>query len=127
MSVEELCKGDVVVVHNETAATGASFGVAETYADGVGYDCNVQVPQPKQFSAESLKYANRGMRLDYWVFFSQDVGLGVNKRLKWTVKVGNALATPKLLRVLDYYAEGRPGEEMLWIADCMYDETNQEA
>lgn len=123
MSVSALCKGDRVVVQTEASTIGESMGVAESYTDGATYDCLVQTPSAE----ESTKYATRGMRLTHWVFFAQDVGLDTGKRLKWTVRANAALSAPMFLRVLDYYAEGRPGADMLWVADCEWDQTKQEA
>lgn len=118
MSVKSLCKGDIVVRQVETSAVGSIMGVAETLTDGTAYDCTVQVPEKGESAGPTNLYEARGMRIAYEVFFSEDVNLSEQTKLKWTVKGNATLATPKILRVLDYYSEGRPGGDMLWIAEC---------
>lgn len=120
MSIESLCTGDIVVKQTQSISVGISGGVSETYTDGSSYDCNVQVEQrgDPDGAVDVKMYGARGQAVRYKVYFSEDVDLNPSNRLKWTVKSGTAVATPKLLRVLSYYDEGRPGEDLLWIADC---------
>lgn len=120
MSIESLCQGDVVIKQEQTASTDSIMGVDETYADGDEYDCNIQAEEygDPDGALTYKQYASRGQKTYFKVYFSQDVELLPSHRLKWTVKGNATLTTPKLLRVIDYYDEGRPGETMLWIADC---------
>ena len=125
MSIEDLCKGDVVVKQSQSLAAGATMGVEETYTDGSSYDCNIQVEDrgDPDGAFQDNRYGARGQRTLYKVYFSQDVTLLPSNRLKWTIKRSTTLSTPQLLRVIDYYEEGRPGEDMLWIADCEHVDT----
>ncbi len=114
MSIESLCTGDTVLKGTATHTLGAMGGDSRSYAYGAGLDCTVQTPSASAIAA----WQARGQRLGYWVFFSTDPSLSPDFRLKWTVRAGTTLATPKILRVLDCYAEGRPSADLLWIADC---------
>ena len=122
MSIESLCSGDVVVKQIQSVSVGVSGGVDETYSDGSAYDCNVQVEQrgDPDGAVDVNLYGARGQAVRYKVYFSEDVSLNPSNRLKWTVKGGVNVATAnqKILRVMSYYDEGRPGEDLLWIADC---------
>lgn len=116
MSIESLCQGDVVIKQTQTASTGATMGVSENYADGTEYDCTIQVEEDGALGYH--QFAARGQKTYFKVYFSEDVQLTPDHRLKWTVEANTTLGTPKIMRVVDYYKEGRPGEDMLWIADC---------
>lgn len=116
MSLSDLCTGDTVIVETATHSVGAAGGDVQTWSGSTSYDCLVQTE-----GAEAVRHSARGQQHTHLVFFSADVSLdplATNARLKWTVKAGVTLATPRYLRVLAYYSEGRPGEDMLWIAKC---------
>lgn len=117
MSIAALASGDTVVVETITTTRGEAGSQVRTPVEGASLDCAVQTPS----ASEIRSYQARGMKLDYWAFFSSDPSLTTNDRLKWMTRRAAALAIPIYLRVLDCYAEGRPGasgEDMLWVADC---------
>lgn len=120
MSIESLCQGDTVIKQIQSVAIGETMGVEESYTDGTSYDCMVQVEDygDPDGAREAKLYGARGQKTLFKVYFSQNVSLDPSNRLKWTIEGGETLGTPKILRVIDYYKEGRPGEDMLWIADC---------
>lgn len=128
MSIEALCTGDTVVLQTQAVTVGASGGVSESYTDGTAYDCNVQIEErgDPDGAFSDTRYGARGQRTLFKVYFSEDVELNPSMRLKHTVKGGVTLGTAKIMRVLDYYDEGRPGETMLWIADCEIVDTRLE-
>jgi hypothetical protein len=114
MSIASLCTGDIVVKQAFTHTAGPSMDDIRDPVDIATLSCLVQIPSARELAA----YAARGSAFSHWVFFSADPSLTVNNRLKWTVQANVTLPAPKYLRVLDCYPEGRPGENMLWIADC---------
>jgi len=103
MSIQDLCDNDTIVKQTETATTGTSFGVAESYADTATLDCLVQ----EMSADEILQYAARGMEVTHFVYFSTDPGISNQHRLKWSGE--------RFLRVRGAFKEGRPGESLLWI------------
>jgi hypothetical protein len=113
MSIASLCTGDTVIKETAAHSIGAAGGDTKTWSGTTEYDCLVQTE-----GLSSTRFAARGEKKMHFVFFSSDVSLTVNNRLKWTVKAGATLAVAIYLRVLDYYSEGRPGEDLLWIAEC---------
>lgn len=123
MSIAALCQGDQVIKQAASRASGAMGGPSNTWSDsGAALDCLIQT-----MGADELrKYNARGSKYHRTVFFSSDVALTAGNRLKWTVEANATLAVPVYLRVLDYYTEGRPGESMLWIADCEVETTRPE-
>jgi hypothetical protein len=125
MPIADRCTGDKVVRQTVTHTIGAMGGDARTYADGSTLDCCIQTPG----ASEITSYAARGQRLTHWVFFSADPNLTPDQRLKVTQQAGVTLGTAIYLRVLDCYAEGRPGpaaEDLLWVADCEQVSTRSE-
>ncbi len=123
MSIESLCKGDVVTKQTAANSRGPSGDSVRTWSDAGSLDCLIQTTSASQ----SQKYAATGSMFSHFVFFSSDPGLTVNNRLKWTTRAGAVLAAPIYLRVLDCYPEGQPGSDMLWVADCSYETTRSEA
>lgn len=113
MSIESLTQGDTVVKQSSTVAIGESGGQVPTWSDAGSLTCTIQTPG----ASETRDYAARGMRLTHWAFFNSDPSLTNGNRLRWTVRAGVTLSVPIYLRVLDCYPEGRPGENMLWVAD----------
>jgi len=111
-----MATGDTVVQQSETTVIGEGGGLEFSYTDGDGLDCLVQTMS----ADEEVRYAARGQRNRYVIFFASNQGLSQDDRLKWTHQGGNAFASPKYLRVLDQYSEGRPGagNQMLWIVDA---------
>lgn len=122
MSVSDLATGDTVVKQSETNSTGTSWGNSPSFTDGSSLDCMIQTAA----ASESGKYANRGMAFTHEAFFAADPGLTNQNRLKWTVKAGTTLSTPRYLRVLDVYTEGRPGEDELWVAELSEEQTRHD-
>lgn len=122
MSVESLCTGDIVIKQTAANTRGPSGDSVRTYSDTATLNCLIQTVS----ASESQKYLAKGSRFSHYVFFSADPSLTVNHRLKWTSRAGATLATPIYLRVLDCYPEGRPGEDLLWVADCEYETTRSE-
>jgi hypothetical protein len=125
MPIADRCTGDKVVRQTVTHTVNSLGGDRRTYTDGATLDCAIQTPS----AAEITKYAARGMRLGYWVFFSSDPSLTPDQRLKWTQRAGVALSTVKYLRVLDCYPEGQPGpaaDDLLWVADCEEETTRNQ-
>jgi hypothetical protein len=124
MSITNLTRGDQVVRQTITPTAGAMGGTSIALADnGAAIDCFIVTAG----SRELRKYAARGSRYLYTVFFSADYNLTVNSVLKWTVRANQTLSPPIYLRVLDYLAEGRPGENVLWTAECEVESTRKES
>lgn len=123
MSVESLCQGDQVVKQTEVNTPGAAFGKSLTYTNGSTLDCLIQTVS----DSESNKYQTTGMLFTHQVFFAENPALSSQNRLKWTVKDESNLSSAAFLRVLACYREGRPGDEMLWIADCSEEQTRLES
>lgn len=122
MSIELLAQGDQVVKQTITTTVGAQGGQVRTPANGATLDCLVQTS-----GGESTRNGGRGSRFSHQVFFSSNPSLTTSNQLKWTVQAGATLTVPVYLRVLSCYSEGRPGEDLLWVADCEVDTTRQEA
>lgn len=57
---------------------------------------------------EAMQYAARGKNVTHRGFFSSDVGLTNRHRITWQ---------GSFLRVKACYKRGRPGEDLLWIAE----------
>jgi hypothetical protein len=124
MSVEALCTGDKVVKQEAAITKGGMGGQARSFSDvGAAIDCLVQ----DVGRGQSVMFEARGQRHSHEVFFSSDVQLTTNNRLKQTVSGNRALSVPVYLRVLAYYSEGRPGENYLWIAACEQETTRPES
>jgi len=121
MSIESLCTGDQVRVIEFTHALGASGGDVLTPSDGDLLDCLVQ-----SNDGSSLSNDARGQRSDFTLFFSSDPAITVDNQLKWIVQAGVELGTPIEMRVMAIDSEGRPGETMLWMAQCEHVTTRKE-
>lgn len=114
MSIASLCTGDQVVIQTPSTTVGDTLGADVSYSNAAAAtECLIQTVS----ASEDTSYAARNQRLTHQAFFSSDVSLGMSKRLKWTVEAGATLSTARYLRVLDYYSEGRPGSNLLWVAD----------
>lgn len=122
MSIESLTTGDIVIRQTATTTRGESGGQVQVWSDAGRLDCMIQTAS----AGETLRYDAQGMRLTHWGFFSVDPGLTKNDRLLWVTKAGRALSNPIYLKVLDCYAEGRPGEDLLWVADLEQETTRSE-
>lgn len=123
MSIEDLCQGDVVVKQTASHTLNSSLDDVRTWSDVATLDCLAQTPS----SSESEKYSASGFVFSEKLFFSADPVLTKNNRLKWTTKANVALTVAIYLRVLGCYAQGIPGEDQLWIADCSYENTRSES
>ena len=124
MSIASMATGDTVVPQVESTEIGEGGGLEFSHTDGTALDCLVQTMS----ADEDVRYAARGQRNRYVVFFASNPGLSQDDRIKWTHQGGNAFASAKYLRVLDQYSEGRPGagNQMLWIVDAEESTTRQE-
>lgn len=112
MSIEDLCSQDSVTVLLEGVTVDGLGGVVEDPVATVGtLNCLVQANGGRGFSGASqvLDYQARNQKTDWILFFAENPNLTGRNRLNWSGRI---------IRVLDSYPEGRPGEnELLWVVE----------
>ena len=123
MSIEDLCRGDLVFVNARTSAVGSLGGEAGSWAAdaGAGVECRVD----SMSASEVAKWAAKGMSVSHEVFFSSEQSLSGKYRLHWT-KTDNLETTlsSRYLYVEGYYHENNPEADLrLWIAVCRFEDT----
>lgn len=145
LSITNINSGDgwinglyTIVVVGDGQGANANKGVATL--DRNPTDPNAQVTKPAAWllnpgvpanalfqeldGREAMLYAARGMNITHRAFFSSDVKLSTRHRLTWGglpggLTTGNNAGQPNngYLRVHAYYKRGRPGDDLLWVAE----------
>ncbi len=122
MSIEDLCKGDVVVVQKATHTLGTSGGDVRTWANVATKDCRLQSIS----AAEVQKYDARGTRIGAQVLFATDPGASVDYRLKHVKRNGVVLSQPDYYRVLAVSDDNNGSDQIVWTVTCEFETTRGE-
>lgn len=111
--IDDLCC-DEINAQTQSASTGATMGVVESYTNAASnLRCNAQ-----EASAREVRmYDATGQRRFWQFFFPSDPSITLANRILVVKKGGVTLSTPIVVRVLDHYSEGRPGEDFEWVVE----------